>query len=167
MGAVLAAEVARALEAEGGPLPRHLFVSGRRPPHVPGPESPLHVLPDGAFVRELERRYGGMPAEITRHADLLELLLPAIRADVRALETHRPPPRPPLSCPISAFGGGDDRLTPREHLEAWRGETGGAFRVRVFAGGHFYLDAQRAEVLADVAALLPSPAPAWRAEGVG
>jgi surfactin synthase thioesterase subunit len=84
----------------------------------------------------------------------MELLLPALRADITALETHNPPPRPPLPCPIAAFGGADDRLTPRAHLEAWRGETTGSFRVRVFAGGHFYLDPRRAEVLGDLSATL-------------
>jgi surfactin synthase thioesterase subunit len=166
MGSVVALEVARAVVREGGPLPRHLFVSGRRPPHLPGPESPLHPLPDREFLAELSRRYGGM-SEVMRYPELVEVVLPAIRADVRALELHRPPLRPPLACPISAFGGAEDRLTPREHLEAWRGETSGAFRVRVFAGGHFYLDARRPEVLADVAAVLSDPAPGWRAEAVG
>jgi medium-chain acyl-[acyl-carrier-protein] hydrolase len=154
MGAVVATEVARALWARGGPTPAHLIVSARRPPWMPDPDPPLHVLPDGPFVAEIERRYGGMPTEITQHADLLELLLPPLRADIRALETHRPGLRPPLPCPISAFGGSDDRHVPREHLDAWRGETRGAFRVRVFQGGHFYLEARRADVLADLSATL-------------
>lgn len=154
MGAVLALEVARALQARGGPLPGHLLVSSRRPPHLPDPDPPLHVLSDPEFVAEVRRRYGGMPAEVVRDRDLLTLLLPALRADVRALETHRPPARPPLPLPISVFGGSEDRHAPREQLEAWRGETSGAFRVRVFPGGHFYLDARRAELLADLAATL-------------
>lgn len=162
MGAVLAAEVTRALLASAGRLPRHLLVSGRRPPHVPGPETPLHVLPDPEFIAEIRHRYGGMPPEIVEDRELLALLLPSLRADVRALETHRPPARPALPCPVSVFGGSEDRLTPRAHLDAWRGETTGAFRVRVFAGGHFYLDACRAELLADIAATL---APLWRSPG--
>ncbi len=154
MGAVVANEVARALDARGAPQPRHLFASARRPPHIPGPESHLHPLPDDAFIAEIGRRYGGIPPEVLQHADLMALLLPSLRADIMALETHLPRPRPPLSCPITAFGGSDDRLTPREHLDAWRGETTAAFRVRVFPGGHFYLDTSRAELLADIAATL-------------
>lgn len=154
MGAVVAAEVARAFFAQGGPAPAHIFVSGRRPPWLPDPEPPLHVLPDRQFVAEIERRYGRMSPEVTQHADLMELLLPPLRADIRALETHRPGLRPPLPCPISAFGGSDDRHVPREHLEAWRAETRGAFRVRVFPGGHFYLETRRADVLADLTATL-------------
>jgi surfactin synthase thioesterase subunit len=154
MGAVLAAEVSRALVGRGAPAPAHLFVSSRRPPHLPPSEPPLHVLSDREFLAELGRRYGGLPAEVLRHAELVELLLPSLRADIEALETHRAPPRPPLPCPISAFGGSDDRFATREQLEAWRSETSGAFRVRIFPGGHFYVDARRAEVLADVGATL-------------
>jgi medium-chain acyl-[acyl-carrier-protein] hydrolase len=164
MGAVVAAEVARALHSGGGPTPSQLIVSARRPPWLPDPEPPLHPLPDREFVVEIQRRYGGMPAEVTQHADLMELLLPALRADIQALETHRPGPRPPLACPVSAFGGADDRNVPREHLDAWRTETRDTFRVRVFAGGHFYLDPRRAEVLADLSATL-APLLAGRAAG--
>ena len=154
MGAVIAAEVARELEARGGPVPGHLFVSGRRPPHMPGPETPLHGLPDAEFVAELNRRYGGIPPAVLAERELLELLLPTLRADITALETYLPRQRSPLSCPITAFGGSDDALTPRPHLDAWRTETTAAFRVRVFAGGHFYLEPRRAELLADVATTL-------------
>src|SRR5690606_37522313 len=49
MGAVLASEVARALRHAGAPPPSHLFVSGRRPPHWPNPDAPLHGLSDAQF----------------------------------------------------------------------------------------------------------------------
>jgi surfactin synthase thioesterase subunit len=154
MGAVVALEVARGLVSVRAQAPSHLVVSSRRAPHLPDPEPPLRALADDAFVAELDRRYGGLPAEITSCRELMDLFLPTIRADVAALETHRPPPREPLACPISAFGGSDDRLIAREHLDAWRHETSGAFRVRVFRGDHFYLHARRDEVLADLSSVL-------------
>lgn len=154
MGAILASEFVRALSLSGGPMPRHLFVSGRRPPHMPGLESSLHGLPDAEFVAELNQRYSGVPAGVMEHADLLALLLPSLRADMKAIETHRPMPRSPLPCPISVFGGAQDHLAPRAHLDAWRSETHSTFRVRVFSGGHFYLNERRDEVLADLSATL-------------
>jgi surfactin synthase thioesterase subunit len=150
MGAVLATEVTRALAEKGGPLPGHLYVSARRPPHLTGTDSPLRGLSDEAFVAEVQRRYGGIPPEVLQERELMELLLPCLRADMTALETHAPPPRAPLPCPISAFGGDADALTSRAELEAWKGETTGPFRVRVFGGGHFYLVAHRAAILADI-----------------
>jgi medium-chain acyl-[acyl-carrier-protein] hydrolase len=151
MGAVLASEVARSLMARSLSLPSHLIVSGRRPPHVPDPRMPIGELPDDAFVGEINRRYGGIPNEILANPDVLALLLPGLRADMIALETFRPGLRPPFPMPVSAFGGDSDPMTPISHLEEWKSETQGAFRLRVFPGGHFYVDAQRAAVIGEIA----------------
>ena len=154
MGAVLAAEAARALVERQAIIPRHLFVSSRRPPHMPPSESNLHMLPDHELVKEVVLRYGGIPPELLHSPDLLELLLPPLRADLAALETFQPSKRAALPCPISAFGGTNDPLLPRNHLEAWRDQTSGPFRARVFPGGHFYLESQRDLLLADLSATL-------------
>jgi medium-chain acyl-[acyl-carrier-protein] hydrolase len=154
MGAVLAFQVAQRLTSRGLPVSSHLIVSGRRPPHVPDLAPPLHHLPDREFVAEIDRRYGGIPVEILENQDVLALLLPSLRADITALETYQPEPSPPLPCPITVFGGADDPLTPRAHLEAWRGSTTAPFEVCVFPGGHFYLEPQRDVVLAKVSAIL-------------
>lgn len=154
LGGVLAAEVARALEERGARPPVHLFLSGRRPASAPDPYPPLHGLPDDDFVVALNRRYGGIPPEVMREKELMALLLPGLRADMTALETHRPPPRPPMAIPISALGGSQDPITPREDLEAWRRETSAAFRIRLFPGGHFYLVERRPELLDDLARTL-------------
>lgn len=156
MGGVLAFEIAHALNAGRHPIPQHLIVSGRRPPHLPKNSPDIHPLSDDAFVAEINRRYGGIPAELLHDRKTLALLLPALRADVKALETFRPPARDPLSCPISAFGGADDRLTPRPHLEAWRSQTTGPFRLRVFPGDHFYTESHRSELLGDLSITLAS-----------
>jgi medium-chain acyl-[acyl-carrier-protein] hydrolase len=161
MGAVVAYEVAHALAAGSDPMPWQLFLSGRRPPRIPGAETQLHLLDDEAFVVEINRRYGGIPREVLQEPEILALLLPCLRADIRAMETHRPPARGPLAIPISVFGGADDRLAPRHQLDAWRAETSRAFQVTTFAGGHFYLERQRQPLLAELAASL---APFWADE---
>jgi medium-chain acyl-[acyl-carrier-protein] hydrolase len=154
MGATVASEVSRALESRGGPLPEHLVVSGRRPSHLPGNETPLSPLPDDEFLVEVQRRYGGIPTALLEEPEIMALLLPTLRADFTALETHRPSARPPLPIAITAFGGSEDALTPREHLEAWRHETTCAFAMRVFSGGHFYLTAGLPEVLASISGVI-------------
>lgn len=154
MGAVLASEIARALTEREAIVPSHLFVSSRRPPYMPASETNLHTLPDHELIKEIDLRYGGVPGELLHSTDLLELLIPVLRADIAALETFQPSKGAALPCPISAFGGGQDPLVPRKHLEAWRGQTDGPFRVRVFPGGHFYLQSQRDALLADLSATL-------------
>ncbi len=151
MGAVVAREVARSLAAEGR-SPCHLFVSGRRPPWMADAtgQPHLHPLPDAAFVQEINRRYGGIPAEVLAHDDLMALLLPALRADLQVLETAPHALPQALDCPVSVYGGDRDAQAPRAHLEAWHTETRAGFSVRVFEGGHFYLEPHRAALLADI-----------------
>ena len=105
MGALVAYEVARALYATPhAAQPLHLLVSGRRAPHLSDDEAPMRGLSDAQFVAEIGRRYGGIPAEVLRHQELLDLLLPSLRADIAAIETHTPVPSPPCTArsPCSA-----------------------------------------------------------------
>jgi len=154
MGAVVATELTLALAAAGAPLPQHLFVSARRAPHLPDPDTPLGGLSDAEFVEEIDRRYGGIPAAVRQDSEMMALLLPSLRADIAALENHVPRRPTLITVPLSVFGGSHDPRVPREHLEAWRRAAAGEFRMRVFDGDHFYLTPRRAEVLAEVATTL-------------
>ena len=154
MGALVAFEAARALRSVSGlRQPHRLLVSGRRAPHLPDTEAPMHPLSDDEFVTEIRRRYGGIPDEVLRHRELLELLLPGLRADIAAIETHAFVPGPALGCAISVFGGDADPRATREQLAAWQLHSDAATRLRVFGGDHFYLNdpARRAELVGEVA----------------
>jgi medium-chain acyl-[acyl-carrier-protein] hydrolase len=147
MGACVAYELARRLARQGAPPPVRLFVSGRRAPGVPHTEPPMSTLPDDAFIDEIQRRYNGIPEEVLQYPELVALLLPGLRADITALERHVHQPGEPLDCDLLALGGvGDPRVSPSE-LEAWRSETAGAFSLRLFPGGHFYLQSARQPLL--------------------
>ena len=139
MGALVAFELARALHAQGGPRPAHLMVSGRRPPHLAESDPLLHHQPDDEFIEQISRRYGGIPEEILREREVLEVFLPALRADITAIETHRFTPGVRLDCPIAAFGGeADARVWPHQ-LGEWQAHTSGPVQVRTYQGGHFFL----------------------------
>lgn len=139
MGALLSFELARHLRRQGKPGPIHLFVSGHGAPHLPDRNPPLHQLPDDQFVAKL-RELNGTPEEVLRHAELLQLLTPILRADFAVCETYVYQPEPPLDCPISAYGGLGDGYVNREELAAWQEQTTGRFSLRMFPGDHFYLN---------------------------
>jgi medium-chain acyl-[acyl-carrier-protein] hydrolase len=147
MGALMAYEVALELRRRQCPLPSHLYVSGRRSPTLPDPCVQLHRLPDRELVRELNRRFAGLPSAITEDAELLALFLPIIRADVTLLETHALSVGAPLDVDASAFGGIADPGTTLDLLGAWQALLARPLTVRHFPGGHFYLHQHRAEFL--------------------
>ncbi len=145
MGAILAFEVARRLGALGRPV-RHLFVTGRPTPTIVRPPAPVSDLPRPEFVQML-REYGAADEAIFEHDDLLDVLMPMIRADFAMIERYRYRPGPPLSCPISAWcGDGDPEVSP-EAMRPWADHTSGGFRLTVLPGGHFFLTENRSEIV--------------------
>jgi len=146
MGALIAFEVTRSLRSLQRSLPVHLFVSGRGGPRERDWEVKLSKLPEEELVAEL-KRYGGAPNEILENTELMRLMLPTIRADFRVCETYNYLPGEPLDCPISACGGLEDFEVKQERLETWRDETLAAFKLRMFPGGHFYLQKSEPSIL--------------------
>jgi len=136
-GALVAFEVAAAMQAAGA-TPELLIVSAKPAPHIPWPRLDLAHLPDEQFIRELDRRYGGIPSEVKAIPELLELMLPALRADIAASESYRHTPGPLLRCPIVACGGRDDRAVEPARVRLWGELTESEFTAIEFAGGHFF-----------------------------
>jgi surfactin synthase thioesterase subunit len=157
MGAVIAFEVARRLEKDGGRAPT-LFVSGRRAPARLRNEN-IHLRDDQGVVDALVR-LGGTNPEVLRDETLLNLIIPALRSDYRAIETYRYSPGPPLSCPVIVLAGTDDpQVTPAEAVD-WNRYTTGDFALAFFDGGHFYLNDQIGAVARDIAdRLAPTGSP--------
>lgn len=139
IGAIISFELARYLRRKHGPEPTHLLVSGRRAPHVPATEPPTYNLPEPEFIEKL-RQLNGTPREVIEHAELMQLMIPLLRADFSVAETYSYYEEAPLSCPISAYGGLQDQEVPRENLEAWREHTNAAFVLRMLPGDHFFIN---------------------------
>jgi surfactin synthase thioesterase subunit len=136
-GAVLAYEVARGLRMLGGPSPAVLLVSGRVAPHLPAPDGEPDLSDDG--LRHTLRRHGGTPAALLEDTELVELILPALRADLAMLSGYRHRDEPPLDVPLVVLGGDDDPVTTDEGLRAWCHHTLSEFRLHLLRGGHFFV----------------------------
>jgi surfactin synthase thioesterase subunit len=138
MGALIAFELVRKLETLYNRSPLRLIVSGCRAPHIPSMESQTYDLPEPEFL-EYVRKLNGTPREVLEHPELMSLMLPLLRADFAVCQTYKHLPGPPLICPITALGGLEDKEVTRDHLSAWSQHTSGSFKLRMFAGGHFFL----------------------------
>ncbi|MFB7663201.1 thioesterase II family protein [Kitasatospora sp. NPDC056138] len=146
-GALVAFELAAALDAAGAPLPRHLFLSARPAPGLVAADTgTIHDLPEQEFLDVVDRRHGGVPAELREHRELRDLVLPYFRADYEVIETYRPGGHEPLALPVTVLGGTDDEIGV-DQLEAWQEHVAGPFEVRMFPGDHFYLRPHRTAVV--------------------
>lgn len=138
LGAMLAFEVARALEDLGAPADQ-LIVVACPAPHRVRSQPRLHGLPEADFLQALQDRYEPLTAEMLANRDFMRSLLPILRADLKMFETYEFLDREPLGCPLLALGGDRDHVTPGD-LAAWQTHTvSPEFQYMLFAGGHFFL----------------------------
>ncbi len=157
LGALIAYLTACHLRDHYGRRPLHLFVSGRRAPNRASPQPYRHLMADAELSTELET-LGGTVSEVSQNRELMQIILPLMRADFRLTECYRHRENAPLDFPVTAYTGDADVEVPTPEIERWEAVAGRSFRSRIFAGGHFYLNDPRVlnELLCDVCeTLLP------------
>jgi medium-chain acyl-[acyl-carrier-protein] hydrolase len=153
MGTLISFELARELQRRHGVMPTNLFVSAHVAPPVPHRSSQIYDLPEPEFIEEL-RRLNGTPKEVFEQPELLRLMIPLMRADFELCQRYAYSPGPPLSCPITVFGGLDDHDISHADLEAWRVQTTGAFRLYTLPGDHFFLHSSQPFILQVISQML-------------
>jgi medium-chain acyl-[acyl-carrier-protein] hydrolase len=152
MGACIAHALTLRLNDLGLPQPFLLIASGHEAPQLPRRRPSLHTLAEPEFLAGL-RRLNGTPPEVLENRELLDLVLPMLRADFALVGEYRPEPRH-LTCPIMVLGGETDTETTPEGLAAWSACTTAPTRVAMLPGGHFFPDTARAAVVETVTAAL-------------
>lgn len=138
LGALISFELARFVRKTYALNPVHLFVSGRGAPQVIE-HNKIHHLSDAEFLEAL-RRFNGTPKKVLESAELMQLLLPTLRADLMINESYTYTVEPPLDCPITVFGGLQDPLVNRDDMEAWKEHTLSSFSLHLLPGDHFFIN---------------------------
>ncbi|KOX09745.1 MULTISPECIES: thioesterase II family protein [unclassified Streptomyces] len=157
MGAVVAYETARVLTEFGLATPLRLILSGRGAPG-PEPRAGDRLEGDAALIAEI-RRLGGTGSRVLDDPELLEMVLPTLRADYGALGRYRWLPGPPLDIPLTVMVGTADPVVPVEDARGWLAHSTRPGDLLTFDGGHFYLDTQLPSVARAVRTLLAHPTP--------
>lgn len=149
MGALVAFEAAVSLR--GGRASKdltRLFASGRAAPPA-GPRPGDRLSGDEELLAELHR-LGGVGKEVLGDPEMVAMIMPAVRADYRALASYGMVPGTSLDCPVTVLTGQSDPIVSPEEAAQWQDLTSAPTEVLVFPGGHFYLQDQARQVAAAV-----------------
>ncbi|MFE5914990.1 salicylate synthase [Streptomyces wedmorensis] len=139
MGASVAFEVTRRLEASGGPRPAALVVSGRPSPRrLLERPSPVADYDDDQIIAYL-RGLGGTPDELLDDPETRELILPPCRADFRVIGRYAPELHPRVTTPLRVLLGDRDESAPVWDAPRWGEVATRLSATHVLPGGHFYL----------------------------
>jgi medium-chain acyl-[acyl-carrier-protein] hydrolase len=154
MGALISFELAHLLRKKYRLLPTYLFISGVSGRFEPNDRRSIHTLPKAEFIKEL-RLLNGTPEAVLENTELMDLLLPILRADFAITETYSYSVEPPLSCPMMVFGGLDDPKVNRSQLEVWRFQTSATFSLQLLLGDHFFIHTAQTHLLTLIAQQFP------------
>jgi medium-chain acyl-[acyl-carrier-protein] hydrolase len=133
MGAGIAFEFTRALREQHLPLPAALFVSAATAPQLRTTNHP--EVTEGDLLGVLRRIHGNAAPESS-----LRAMLPRFAPDARLHRRYVYREELPLGIPIYAYGGANDITVPVARMQPWAAQTTAAFRLRLFPGGHMYMD---------------------------
>jgi medium-chain acyl-[acyl-carrier-protein] hydrolase len=155
MGAAISFELACRLPAPARENLRHLFLSARGAPGAPQTMRSLHTLDDSAFKQEL-RRLNGTPSSVLDSDELMEMMMPMLRADFTLIERYRPPVNCCIPVDLTVFAGSRDHAVPVASVAAWKKATSVNFHFHLIEGDHFFLSEALPSIAAVISARLRS-----------
>lgn len=145
LGGLLGYELAHALLALQVPPPLCLFTSATAGPARRDVSEYRQAKTDAELIERL-RTLQGTSESVLADRDLMELMLPILRADFLLCGSFEYQQRDPLPMPIHVFGGKQDSVQVEELLD-WQDETTVGFSLDMFEGHHFFLQSQEAPLL--------------------
>ena len=136
MGALLAFEAIKLIEASEGQLPLFMVASGRNAPRhlndwlrrVPG-------MDDRSLFKELQDN-GGVPRGLS--FAMAQHFLAVIRND-QAMSRDYDPGETRISVPILALAGRDDKMTNATALAEWQDYTSKRLSIEWLDGQHYFI----------------------------
>lgn len=158
MGALLAFEAIKLIEASGKPLPIFMLASGRNAPrHINDWLLRVPEMDDRSLFKELQE-LGGIPRGLS--FAMAQHFLTVLRND-QAMIRDYDPGETRISVPILAFAATDDKMTNAAGLADWEDYTSKSLSIEWLDGQHYSLLGQPDRValsIEELCNLVESPA---------
>lgn len=137
LGALVAYRLAGRMAAIGEPA-LGLIACARRAPSTPTPQPYRHLMNNDALRAELVR-LGGTDQSALDHPELMEMILPILRADFALTELYVDRAEHRLAIPLLAMRGTEDPEVCATDIAGWASATQTAAKVVERPGAHFFL----------------------------
>ena len=103
-----------------------------------------YLLPDKDFIDEL-KSMNGTPKEVLENEELMDFLLPTLRADFKIADQYKCTSNVTLPCHGSILSGNEDSIE-EEYIDNWHTFFKHTKRYNL-AGDHFFINSHQADVI--------------------
>jgi medium-chain acyl-[acyl-carrier-protein] hydrolase len=146
MGALVGYEVLRVLQATSQPLPKLVLLAAFRAAHLPLKREPMHQLNDEMFIEKLAS-LGGCPQEVLESKELMQIVLPILRADFEVCDGYTHQAGEALNCPLILIAGQHDPNAGPKEMQPWQLHTQHPAHLVTLPAGHFFLKTHQTELM--------------------
>ncbi|MAD41415.1 MAG: hypothetical protein CL623_03385, partial [Arcobacter sp.] len=137
VGALVAYEVAKEIEKQGIMPPLRLILSAHKTPQHSKETEPMYTLSDEDLMNKI-LELGLLPEDVLENKELLDFILPPLRADFELSETYEYEKSNALNIPITATFGKTDPLLNEQDIQKWKKYTNSEYKIKEYDGDHFY-----------------------------
>lgn len=116
-----------------------VIISGCRSPQYRQNQPLMHLMSKADFKQAI-KVMNGTPKAILENNDIMNLMLPAVRADMMLSETWRDFHASKITPPIHVILGRDDPIECKASTAGWSAYTDTGCFLHEVSGGHFNLD---------------------------
>ena len=161
MGSLVAYMLTIELIRENGPLPRHLFLSGRGGACIPEKQRNALQMSRAEIVEEVQNMDGDLSL-LLQNPKQFDQYEQVLRADVAALDSYDYDQvcMGPLPVKATVFIGSTDIYTP-DQAQLWQHDFVEPIDVHVLTGGHFFIIPQAAVIVDIMTKDLQKYQPEW------
>lgn len=145
MGARVAYELTLMLARFHCNLPVHFIASGSPAPYIARTKEQTFHLPDNEFIAKVAA-LNGTPPDILANDEIIQLMLPALRADFEIIETYCNKSKFLISTKVSALAGNQEEIEVAD-IEAWFTLFEMHTQIYWISGDHFFVEKNKADVL--------------------
>jgi len=146
LGGLVAFALLKKIEKETDRRAQAIIVSASKAPHVYALNK-INDYSDEHLTQKI-KNYGNTPDYVLESAELMELILPTLRADYMVLDSYDNCEDGKLTSPAIIFNCEDD--VAKEVSLQWQECFENECQYSTFEEGHFFINAQREKVISEV-----------------
>jgi medium-chain acyl-[acyl-carrier-protein] hydrolase len=146
LGSRIAFQLAVECSKNGLRMPCHFIASASRSPDLPIGIGDIYKLPDEEFLTEMGK-LNGTPLSILKNKELMQMLLPQLKADFCLAYEYQYADDIKLDIPVSVFGGEEDTDIAYSQLQSWDKYFVTPPDITMFEGGHFFIEDENSGIV--------------------